>query len=572
MIPFQVLQIARFCKEAGILNIVASPGSRSAPMLLTFVRMGGFSIHMEMDERSAAYKALGLCLGSNKPVAIFCTSGTAVLNYGPAIAEAFYQNLPLFVFTADRPPESIDQNDGQAVRQNGVFHLHTKFSGTLPTTEIGDEAVVFTRRLLNQAYYSATSLPMGPVHLNVPLREPLYPEQPIDFTKINSSNQWMEPMVSHQKLEREVLSPLIEIWNKTGSRLLVAGQHRPEPELGNAIKALSEYGHCPVVGDFLNNLQDHPGLIKLADSFPEPFWNTQGLLPEIMITIGAGLLSKSTRAFLKKAKPRFHWHVQEKGFPADPNGTITHHIQADPVWFLTKLGEASYFTVKEKQNELKQYFLIWKDAEYKAREISAEFSENVAWGDFSCIEILARSLPVNLALFAGNSMAVRYLQWQSFRIPSEIPVFANRGTSGIDGCLSTSMGLAMAFPDKTILSVIGDMSFIYDRNALWTKSVPSNLRVVVLNNAGGNIFRIIPGSGTMPELDEYFEMNQPFSARNATLECGMDYFDARDPSYLASVWNEFMSNPGPALLECFTDKVENAVVVKQFKQFMKSKW
>jgi 2-succinyl-5-enolpyruvyl-6-hydroxy-3-cyclohexene-1-carboxylate synthase len=188
------------------------------------------------------------------------------------------------------------------------------------------------------------------------------------------------------------------------------------------------------------------------------------------------------------------------------------------------------------------------------------------------VEIVTRSLPLNLVLFAGNSMAVRYLQWFSFRISSDIPVFANRGTSGIDGCLSTSMGLAIAFPEKTILSVIGDMSFIYDRNALWTKSVPSNLRVLVLNNAGGNIFRIIPGSGSMPELDEYFEMNQPFSARNAALESGMDYFEARDASYLGSVWNEFMSNQGSALLECFTEKGDNAVVVKQFKHLVKSKW
>lgn len=572
MIPYQVLQIAKFCKEAGILNIVASPGSRSAPILLSFVRMGGFSIHMEMDERSAAYKAIGLCLGLNKPVAIFCTSGTAVLNYGPAIAEAFYQNLPLFVLTADRPPEKIDQNDGQAVRQHGIFHLHSKFSCTLPTTEQGSDLIPFTRRLLNQAYHAATSLPPGPVHLNIPLREPLYPLESVDFSEINASNQWIEPMFSHQKLEREVLSPILDLWNKTSSRLLLAGQHRPDNELSNAIKALSEYGHCPVVGDFLHNLHDHHGLIKSADSFPEPFWNSPELEPEILITIGAGILSKSTRAFLKKSKPRYHWHIQEKGFPADPNGTITHHIQADPAWFLTKLGEASFFSVDEKQNESKRYFQIWKDAEKKAREITEEFAGTVTWSDFASIEILTRSLPLNLVLFAGNSMSVRYLQWLSFRIPSGIPVFANRGTSGIDGCLSTSIGLALAHPDKTILAVLGDMSFVYDRNALWSKSIPFNLRVLVLNNAGGNIFRIIPGSGSIPELDQYFELNQPFSARNAALESGMDYFEARDSDYLHSAWNEFFSNHGPALMECFTDRFDNATIVKQFKQHLKTKW
>ena len=182
MIPNAVIQLAQFCKRVGLLHFVVSPGSRSAPILLSLNRIGGINLYPVMDERSAGFTALGLSLALNKPVGLLCTSGSSVLNYGPAIAEAFYQNVPLFVVTADRPPEWIDQNEGQAIRQNFVFHTHTKFSAVLPSLDHSQEANTHTSRILNQAWYETNHFPQGPVHLNVPLREPLYPESEIDFS------------------------------------------------------------------------------------------------------------------------------------------------------------------------------------------------------------------------------------------------------------------------------------------------------------------------------------------------------------------------------------------------------
>ena len=185
MIPQAMLQLAHFCKEVGLFNFIVSPGSRSAPIVLALSRIGGINLQVVADERSAGFTALGLAMGKSEPVGLLCTSGTAVLNYGPAIAEAFYQQVPLFVITADRPPEWIDQNEGQAIRQNFVFQQHTKFSSVLPSLDESPAAAVHSRRLLNQAWFEATQFPKGPVHLNVPLREPLYPTEVLNFESVS---------------------------------------------------------------------------------------------------------------------------------------------------------------------------------------------------------------------------------------------------------------------------------------------------------------------------------------------------------------------------------------------------
>ena len=218
MIPNSVIHLARFCKEVGLIHLIVSPGSRSAPILLALHRIGGITLHTAMDERSAGFIAIGLSLSIQKPVGLLCTSGSAVLNYGPSIAEAFYQNVPLFVITADRPPEMIDQNEGQAIRQNFLFQSHTRFSAVLPTLDSSDEAGLHTKRILNQAWFEANQFPKGPVHINVPLREPLYPEGEIDFSGTGNNFKMVS---SRKELDRYVLSNLIETWNKNEKRLVI---------------------------------------------------------------------------------------------------------------------------------------------------------------------------------------------------------------------------------------------------------------------------------------------------------------------------------------------------------------
>jgi 2-succinyl-5-enolpyruvyl-6-hydroxy-3-cyclohexene-1-carboxylate synthase len=399
-----ILLLARFCKEIGLFDFVASPGSRSAPILLALSRIGGIEIEMVMDERSAGYVALGKSLALKKPVGLFCTSGTAALNLGPAIAEAFYQNVPLFVLTADRPAELIDQHEGQAIRQNGLFELHTVFSATLPSTESSEQSEAHCIRILQQAWQFSTALRPGPVHLNVPLREPLYPNHPLDFESVPFRVLEVKEEKSKPLLDRYVLSPLLEKWTQSPSRLVICGQMPPDWDLRNALKALSEYGDVPIVGDLAHNQFAFPGLIHHADLFPDTAWEAPELVPDILLTIGNGLVSKQIKRFIQRAKFREHWHIQAEGQVANPFGTISHIIRADPEWMLTKLGEGVFF---QNQKEKNKCYLKWMEWEEKTKLASQEFHFHSAWGDGKAVFTLFQNLPEKAILFPGNSMPIR---------------------------------------------------------------------------------------------------------------------------------------------------------------------
>jgi 2-succinyl-5-enolpyruvyl-6-hydroxy-3-cyclohexene-1-carboxylate synthase len=571
MIPLQILQWARFCKEAGILHFFASPGSRSAPLVLALQRLGGFEINMVMDERSCAYQALGYARASGSAVGVFCTSGTAVLNLGPAIAEAFYLEQPLFIFSADRPPEWIDQQEGQAIRQTHVFQAHVRFSGTLPIQDPSQQALQHSLRILRQAYFAAFNGPVkGPVHLNIPIREPFYPESgetlvfpTLDFGPLHISS-------SRRRLEREDLSPLIELWNKTSKRLLVVGQSKPWLELANACKALSEYGNVPVAGDFLNNLHLDcaDGRIVASDGFSKTDWSVD-LVPDILITMGGGLLSKPLKQFLAAHTPKEHWHISpDQSFPPDPFMHVTRMVMADPAWFLTRLGESSYFSGQDVQEEAKRFFSAWISKENNAQSILQSEAQKSNWDDMRATAWLMNSLPSEGILFAGNSMSVRYASWFAKNIPPNLVIQANRGTSGIDGCLSSAVGMARAIPGKPVIILLGDMGFFYDRNALWGNGLPPNLKIMVLNNAGGNIFRILPQSGKLPELESHFEMHQPFEAESASKEAGLAYFRAENLKDMHDYGIDFLQFKGPALLECLTNGVSDAEAVASWKSLL----
>jgi len=565
MIPNSVIQLARFCKEVGLIHFVVSPGSRSAPVLLALNRIGGITLHTVMDERSAGFTALGLSVSLQKPVGLLCTSGSAVLNYGPAIAEAFYQNVPLFVITADRPPEMIDQNEGQAIRQNFILQAHTRFSAVLPSLDNSEEAAIHTKRILNQAWYEANQFSRGPVHINVPLREPLYPEEPINFS--GPPNNFK--LVSDRKeLNRYALSDLIETWNRTEKRLVIVGQLKPDWDLRNAIKALAEYGQVPVLGDCTNNLLDFNGLISNGDSLPKEFWQNDEIKPDLIITIGNGLLSKSIKQFLKNLEPKSHWHIQESGFPADPFGSITNLIHADPEWLITKLGEGAFFSINNEDSQVSVFNKSWQMADQNAGKLVNQYYDSCNWNDLKAVGCLIKSLPEKVVLFLGNSMPIRYANWFAGDLKVGHQIFANRGTSGIDGCVSTAVGLAMGNPELPVVCLIGDMSFFYDRNGIWKDGIPSNLKFFVLNNAGGNIFRIIPGSSQVPELESLFEMNQPFSAKGTAEDSGLSYWFAESYADLKTHFPSFLESKNAALLECKTDKYQNATVVKSLKKWI----
>lgn len=561
MIPAHLKEFASFCLQSGIDRFYASPGSRSAPILLALLKAG---IHIEMlgDERSAAYRALGYSLGTGRPTGIFCTSGTAALNFGPAIAEAFYQKVPLFVLTADRPPELIDQQEGQAIRQHGLFQNHTVFYATVPSFDEHPAALSHSRRIYHQALFACLGPPAGPVHLNFPIREPFYPapyEQLIipetPGVKFNSP-EW--------KLPREELSLLIEEWNAAPRRLLIIGQMTPDLNLSNAVKALSEYSCSPVVGEVLNNLETIPSSVLQPDLLPDDFYNSAEARADILVTLGNNLLSKSLKKYLQANPPIQHWHIQEAGYPADAFGTLTRVVNASPDWLITKLGEASCFSAPANQEVSGKWLDHWKIPSNRIRELLDARIEDISFSDLFVTASFLKSAPEKSVICLASSMPVRYACWL-YQGNKSFEFFSNRGTSGIDGCLSSAVGIAESMPGKRVFALIGDMAFLYDRNALWTNHIPGNLRILVLNNGGGNIFRMLPASSELEELENYFELKQTQTTAGACLDAGIRRLEVRKPEDWEDALRSWFDADSCTVLEVFTDKKQNHLVLKEFK-------
>lgn len=551
------------CREGGPDRFYGSPGSRSAPLLLSLLRTAGLEVCLLGDERSAAYRALGYALGSAKPAGLFCTSGTAVLNFGPAIAEAFYQKIPLLLATADRPPELIDQQEGQAVRQHGIFQAHTVYSAGVPSHESSEVARIHSRRIFNEAFQACSGPVRGPVHLNFPIREPFYPDSEEDF----SVTRPLRRQISRPefRLPREELSSLIEIWNRSARRLLLAGQMPPDSGISNACKALTEYAECPVLGDMLHNLEMVKGCVLYPDLLQEGFLSSGGSRADVIISIGNGFLSKSVLKYLKENPPAEHWHIAEDGFPADAAGSITRVIQASPEWLITRLAEASCFSEKQNRQLTQSWYQNWLAAAARVKEVRTSISASWQWSDLHATDGLLKAIPTGSVLFLASSMPVRYAAWLYEAHPAA-EIFSNRGTSGIDGCLSTAMGIADARPQQTVFALLGDMAFLYDRNALWTNKIPPNLKIMVLNNGGGNIFRILPASSGLPEMEDYFEMQQNQTAKGTCTDAGIPRFECRSAEEYPGAMQNWLAEKSCALLEVFTDKAQNHRVVQEFRE------
>lgn len=563
---FSSLQgLAQLLAAKGLHQFIVSPGSRCAPLLLALVRQGQINCRTVTDERSAAYMALGLSLGLRQPVGLLCTSGTAVLNYAPAIAEAFYQQVPLVVLTADRPPEWLDQQDGQTLHQRGIFGQHVKASFQLQADfHAHEESLWEANRVVNEAVNLATAPPYGPVHINIPLREPLYPAA--DFAPAEMA----PPRVIQEQhvlpvADKYAMHPWVNAWQQAERKLIVVGQTNHQPDLFNAIYALSHYGQVPVLADVISQQHRIKGSLAHPDLFlgQAGTETLQALKPDLLLTVGAGLISKNIKLFLRRYSPVQHWHLQPAGYAADTFKTMTQLLRYDPARFITSLGENSYFTQPSPQHSA--WHQRWQDLGNKAWGYVRDTLGQPGHAEFQMVFDLLQLMPEPCDLHLANSMPVRYANFVSLKQGLDSEVFSNRGTSGIDGCLSTAVGAALARPDRMQLLLTGDSAFLYDRNGLWHNYLPPNLRIVVFNNGGGNIFRMLPGPAAQPELKEYFETRQLQTAEAVARAHGLTYYAlpaGQRPNL--DFYKQFYAG-GAALCELFTDGEHNAAYFQQFK-------
>lgn len=581
-----IFTLVEICHQQNLQQVILSPGSRVAPLTLAFVRHPSINTISISDERVAAFTAMGM---ANQYVSDFiqqdqenltlvgiaCTSGSAVYNYAPAIAEAFYQQIPLLVFTADRPPEWIDQLDGQTIRQREIYGNHVKESFELPVDTSHKDAMWQTGRIVNEAINMAKTLPYGPVHINIPIREPFYPAEKkaiqINHPKI------VECIPFQSILSKNVWNTLLDQWDSAEKKMIVAGQQALCPPLAEHLRLLQQEFGVVIIGDSIANLHGLKEGIRQHDLILEQQEESTltSLQPDLLITFGKSVLSKVLKKYLRTHAPHQHWHIQSAGKVADTFQSLTHIIPVKPEYFFGQLFsdlDFMHFLEGDVEESEKNYVSQWQKEENKAKRYITSFLNKDAFSELHIVGWLLEKLPKICQVHLANSMSVRYVNLWGMPPSFQGEVFANRGTSGIDGSTSTAVGAALANPDTPVVLLTGDLAFFYDRNALWNNYLPNNLRIVLLNNHGGNIFSLIKGPSQQPELEEYFETEQKLIAEKTILDAGLEYFSACNWEELESTQESFWEKTQTSkCLEIKTDKLINTNVFTSFKeQFLKT--
>ncbi len=537
--------IIEILSAKGIINIIISPGSRNAPLTIGFAQNPNFKCYSITDERCAAFFALGIAQQTKQPTAVVCTSGSALLNYYPALAEAFYSQIPLIVISADRPQNKIDIGDGQTIRQQNVFENHSVFNANL-TEEASEENDL----KINLAIETAIRL-KGPVHINAPFEEPLY--ETTEELSVRSIITNPEPENSTKTIENS--DEIVSVWNTAKRKLILVGVNEANIIDQEIIDNLASDPSVVVLTETTSNLH-HPNFINSIDTLITPFDDSDfaAFNSEVLVTFGGMVVSKRIKGFLRKYKPKYHWHIDTLR-AYDTFGALTKHFEMQPNDFFKDLLSKSTFV---KSNYFKNI-----DAVYKKRLIKREeYLSEIGFSDFKVFEKVIETLPKNSIFQISNSSAIRYAQL--IDIDESIEVFCNRGTSGIDGSTSTAIGAAVGNEKQTVF-VTGDIGFLYDSNALWNSYIPKNFKIILVNNGGGGIFRILPGHEEKPVFNTYFETSHILTAEHLAKMYKMNYFVSADLDSLENgIKSLYDSNDAPSIFEVFTPTRENDVVLKEY--------
>ena len=537
--------IIEICSAKGITNIIISPGSRNAPLTIGFAQNPNFNCYSIADERCAAFFALGIAQQTKFPTAVVCTSGSALLNYYPAFAEAFYSQIPLIVISADRPQSKIDIGDGQTIRQQNVYENHSVFNANL-TEEASEENDL----KINKAIETAI-LQKGPVHINVPFEEPLY--ETTDALSVQPKITHLDEIIRKKSIEN--IEDFISIWNSAKRKLVLVGVNEGDSIDKKTVENLANDPSIVVLTETTSNLH-HPNFINSIDTLITPFDDIdfKEFEPEILVTFGGMVVSKRIKGFLRKYKPLHHWHIDTLR-AYDTFNALTKHFVMQPNDFFNDLLPKAVFG---KSNYFKQINEV-----YQIRKIKRQnYLDKMLFSDFKVFEKVIESLPKNSQLQISNSSAIRYAQL--IDIDPSIEVFCNRGTSGIDGSTSTAIGAAVGSGKQNVF-ITGDISFLYDSNGLWNSYIPKNFKIILINNGGGGIFRILPGHEEKPVFNTYFETSHHLTAEHLAKMYQMNYFTATDlPSLEKSIPSFYEINNAPNILEIFTPTSENDVILKQY--------
>lgn len=530
-------------KTKGIKHIIISPGSRNAPLTIGFTSDPFFTCYSVVDERCAAFFAMGIAQQIGQPTALLCTSGSALLNYYPAVAEAFYSQIPLIVVSADRPTSKIDIGDGQTIRQRNVYANHCLFNANLQ-----DEASATNDALIQEAIQIAR-LEKGPVHINVPFEEPLYNTIPEPTYRAKVIDETVsETIVDFRTVDLSVLQNAKKI-------VVLIGSQNPNVINQNAIDFLATLPNVVILTEINSNVH-HENIVANIDALittftDEDFKNFQ---PDLLLTFGGMVVSKRIKALFRNYPPAHHWHIDPLR-AYDTFQILDNHIKATANEFIDFITDKISPVASDFSKNIQETM--------RNRQKGHErYLASIPFSDLKSFDLIWKKLPQNIQLQISNSAAIRYAQL--FQTDASIDVFCNRGTSGIDGSTSTAIGASVAAEKPTLL-ITGDIGFFYDSNALWNNYIPKNFKIIVINNGGGGIFRILPGHSENVTFNTFFETEHSLTAEHLAKMYDFNYAAAKSEDELNLALDLFFSdNAQPQILEIFTPTKINRDLLRNY--------
>ena len=570
------------CINFRLFDVVISPGSRNVPLAIGFASNEKFNCYSIVDERSAAFFALGLSQKSKKPTILICTSGSALLNYYPAVAEGFYSEIPLIILSADRPKYKINIGDGQTINQSEVFKKNILYSETLSQDCIHatEEIIKSNSQKIIDLKYDSSKLEklqksiqgsnekmiekafdlsinkMQPVHLNVPMEEPLY-----DF--VNTPSIKIKPVRKQNKAK------VLENYNsyysqiyKSKKILILIGVSDHQILSDKSIAKINSFPSIVVLKEhtsnvfddnFISNIDRLIGPIEIQSNSDSLF---EDLSPDLIISIGGMVISKKIKSFLRNYKPRKHFHIGNN-ISKDSFYSGVDHLEVHPNQFFENIDFKKIDS---------NYHNFWQEINRSKLELHNRYMRVANFSDLKVFELLSNWIPKKYDIQVANSTPVRY--FQLFDLKNENHMFANRGTSGIDGSTSTAIGSSVN-SDSPVVLITGDLSFFYDINALWNKYIPASFRIIIINNGGGGIFKILPGFKEDHLFSEFIETKHNLSARSIAKMFKLKYTRVSTKFGLNLVLRTFFKNSKkPKILEIKTSGIRSAKVLKDYFRYL----
>ena len=586
MIKYPIIPVAQTlilsCLKFDFFDVVISPGSRNVPLAIGFASNKKFKCYSIVDERSAAFFALGLSQKSKKPTILICTSGSALLNYYPAVAEAYYSEIPLIILSADRPEYKISIGDGQTINQSNVFEKNILYSNSLkqdcthateeiiksnlqkivnnkadfPKIEKLQKSIQKNNEEIIDIAFNLSNNKMQPVHLNVPMEEPLYefndlPSISVKVKKKTEKNLTLIDLDNYYKRINNASKIMILIGVSDGN--ILSKESIQKINSCSSIIVMKEHTSNVFNESFISNIDRLIGPIELQSNSETVF---DELSPEIVISLGGMIVSKKIKSFLRNYKPRKHFHIGNN-ISKDSFYSGVKHI---------KTTANNFFENIDLNKSDSKYFHKWNQLDSSKIDLHNRYMKVINFSDLKVFEILTNWIPKKYNIQVANSTPIRY--FQLFDLKNKNMMFANRGTSGIDGSTSTAIGSSVQ-NDSPVLLVTGDLSFFYDVNALWNNNIPKNFRIIIINNSGGGIFKILPGFKENNLFSEFIETQHNLSARLIAKMFNFNYTRVSTKFGLNLYLRTFFKNSKkPKILEIKTSSVKSTKILKDYFRYL----